>query len=330
MDKKYQVFLSSTFRDLVDERQDALRTILDLGHIPAGMELFPASDVQQLTYIKKIIAECDYYVLIVGGRYGSISESGISYTEQEYDFAVDSGKTVLAFIHGEPGSISMGKSEVDEATRRLLDAFRQKISTGRLVQYWTTRENLDVRVTKSLARAFTDDPKAGWIRGDTAAGSDILAQINQLRNENDALKLLNAHLVAESQPSLNGLAQLDDEVSIRYEYSDPVRGKGVTSRAGITITWKDVLVAVGPSLMHPQTPHVLTESFNIWLVQNTHVRSSAKIILTDANKIKIHLMALNFITSRKAASVASKGIMEFIELTALGKKILLESMAEKR
>jgi hypothetical protein len=55
--KKYQVFVSSTFRDLVEERQDAIRNILDLKHIPAGMELFPASDTDQLVYIKKVIDE---------------------------------------------------------------------------------------------------------------------------------------------------------------------------------------------------------------------------------------------------------------------------------
>ena len=87
--------MSSTFTDLVEERQDAIRTILDLGHIPAGMELFPAADTEQLQYIKKVIDECDYYLLIMGGRYGSIDGEGVSYTEREYDYAVDNGKTVL-------------------------------------------------------------------------------------------------------------------------------------------------------------------------------------------------------------------------------------------
>jgi hypothetical protein len=35
--------LSSTFRDLADERQDAMRAVLDLGDIPSGMEIFPAA-----------------------------------------------------------------------------------------------------------------------------------------------------------------------------------------------------------------------------------------------------------------------------------------------
>ncbi|MGO7550591.1 DUF4062 domain-containing protein, partial [Rhizobium leguminosarum] len=71
------MFVSSTFRDLFDERQDTIRNILDLNHIPAGMELFPAADVEQLDYIKKVIDDCDYYLLIVGGRYGSLDADGV-------------------------------------------------------------------------------------------------------------------------------------------------------------------------------------------------------------------------------------------------------------
>jgi Domain of unknown function (DUF4062) len=53
MNKKYQVFISSTFSDLIEERQDTIRSVLDLGHIPSGMEVFPAADVEQFEYIKK-------------------------------------------------------------------------------------------------------------------------------------------------------------------------------------------------------------------------------------------------------------------------------------
>jgi hypothetical protein len=91
MVKKYQVFISSTFRDLIDERQDTIRSVLDLGHIPSGMEIFPAADVQQFEYIKKIIDECDYYILIIGARYGSVDTDGVSFTEKEYAYAVERG-----------------------------------------------------------------------------------------------------------------------------------------------------------------------------------------------------------------------------------------------
>jgi Domain of unknown function (DUF4062) len=56
MQKKYQVFISSTFSDLVEERQDTLKSVLDMGHIPSGMEVFPAVDVEHRQRIEPQIA----------------------------------------------------------------------------------------------------------------------------------------------------------------------------------------------------------------------------------------------------------------------------------
>ena len=89
MNKKLQVFVSSTYTDLKEERQAAVEAILDAGHIPAGMELFKAGNESQLKTIYKWIDESDVYMLILGGRYGSIkSKSGKSYTQLEYEYAL--------------------------------------------------------------------------------------------------------------------------------------------------------------------------------------------------------------------------------------------------
>jgi hypothetical protein len=85
MDKRYQVFVSSTYIDLQDERAEAIQALLELDCMPAGMELFPAANDQQWNWIKKIIDESDYYIVILAGRYGSVhQEKNISYTEMEY------------------------------------------------------------------------------------------------------------------------------------------------------------------------------------------------------------------------------------------------------
>lgn len=47
MDKRYQVFISSTYADLQDERQEVIQALLELDCIPAGMELFPAASEDQ-------------------------------------------------------------------------------------------------------------------------------------------------------------------------------------------------------------------------------------------------------------------------------------------
>lgn len=47
MKKKYQIFISSTYTDLEDERQAVCNAILKMHQIPAGMEQFNAGDSKQ-------------------------------------------------------------------------------------------------------------------------------------------------------------------------------------------------------------------------------------------------------------------------------------------
>lgn len=54
-DKKYQVFISSTFSDLINERRKILDVLLMADCIPAGMEAFVATDVEQFAVIKKLL-----------------------------------------------------------------------------------------------------------------------------------------------------------------------------------------------------------------------------------------------------------------------------------
>ncbi|WP_461067768.1 DUF4062 domain-containing protein [Spirosoma horti] len=46
--KKLQIIVSSTYSDLLNERQACVEPILSSGHIPAGMELFAAGSESQL------------------------------------------------------------------------------------------------------------------------------------------------------------------------------------------------------------------------------------------------------------------------------------------
>ena len=97
--RKYQVFISSTYSDLIEERKKVLDILLMADCIPAGMEAFVATDVEQFEVIKKVIDLCDYYILIIGQRYGSINPyTGISYTEMEYDYAIKTNTGILFFI----------------------------------------------------------------------------------------------------------------------------------------------------------------------------------------------------------------------------------------
>src|SRR5262249_47512859 len=100
LNRRYQVFVSSTFTDLKDERQHVMQALLKTLCIPTGMELFPASNAEQWRVIERVIDDCDYFIVIVAGKYGTADETtGLSFTEREFDFAVKIGKPILAFYH---------------------------------------------------------------------------------------------------------------------------------------------------------------------------------------------------------------------------------------
>ena len=49
--KKYQIFVSSTYNDLREAREKVIETILSLYHFPVGMEMFSADDSEQLDMV---------------------------------------------------------------------------------------------------------------------------------------------------------------------------------------------------------------------------------------------------------------------------------------
>lgn len=138
--KKYQVFISSTYADLLEERKKILDVLIMADCIPAGMEAFVAADTEQFEVIKKVIDLCDYYVLIIGRRYGSIHpDTGKSYTEMEYDYAIEHGIPVLVFAINENIELSADKMETDEDKINKLKKFRTRAMTNRLAVYGSQR-----------------------------------------------------------------------------------------------------------------------------------------------------------------------------------------------
>lgn len=226
-DDRFQIFISSTFNDLRDERKLVSETILDMNHFPAGMELFPATDSNQMNYIQKVIDQSDYYVLIIGGKYGSTDESGISFTELEYQYAVKQEIPILAFIHNDIGSIKSSYVDNGELAERL-EAFKEKVSKGRLVKYWSQKEELALEVMKSLNAAFKDFPKSGWQRGTHEPSKETLLKINKLQERADYY--FNAWI--ESSDRLKEYESLANrEVEINYTSNHYENGQNTFSKS---------------------------------------------------------------------------------------------------
>ena len=187
MEKKYQVFVSSTYEDLQEERKKVMEALLQMNCFPVGMEYFNASDSSQWEVIKSLIRECDYYVLIVAGRYGSIEEeSGKSYTQKEFEYAIEQGVPVISFVHKNPGILPGIKIESNPKCKEKLESFKSEVKK-KLCKLWDNADGLASQVVLSLNSLIKTNPRVGWVKANEVSSADANKEILALRKENAEL-----------------------------------------------------------------------------------------------------------------------------------------------
>jgi hypothetical protein len=252
MDKRYQVFISSTFKDLVDERQATLKAVLEIDHMPAGMELFPAVDDTAWELIKDVIDGSDYYILILGGRYGSLDVTGIGYTEKEYDYAVSQKKPVIPLLHKNPDNLPRGKTETDKTAWEKLKAFRERVEERHTCVYWESHEDLKAKVIVGLTTTIKRHPTIGWVRADQipsdATVTDLLLakqRISELENELSKTR-------SGPPPGSEKLMQGEDVFSIKIEFEayDTSTYESTSYSATVNPTWNEIFSFISPVLMN--------------------------------------------------------------------------------
>lgn len=192
MEKKYQVFISSTYEDLKEERKKVQDTILSMYQFPIGMEMFSAADEEQWEIIKETIDSSDYYVLIIGHRYGSVIEkglyAGISYTEKEFRYALKQKIPVLAFLIDDKIAVTPDKIEQDASKSKKLIQFIKEVKDVKTVQWWTSKDDLANKVSIALSKEIRKGKRPGWTRmggdnkSDKFKSKEVLDIINRLQN----------------------------------------------------------------------------------------------------------------------------------------------------
>ena len=164
--KKYQIFISSTFSDLQIEREAILNCVLEMSHIPIGMELFNAVDDNQWNLIKRNIDDSDYYVIIVSDKYGSVDSKGVGYTEKEFDYALEKGIPVIAFVRNQESIGTLPFEKRESLNRAKLDLFKDKLLL-RHVKKWDSVSDLTQKFTLSLIQLMNNKPQVGWVRANS-------------------------------------------------------------------------------------------------------------------------------------------------------------------
>lgn len=321
MEKRYQVFVSSTFKDLQEERQEVMHALLELDCIPSGMELFPAANETQWDLIKKVISDCDYYILILGGRYGSIGPSGLSYTEMEYRCAIELNKPTIAFLHKDAGKIISEKTEKTTDGAQKLEAFRQ-LAEKKLCKHWTTPQDLGSVVSRSLIQLIKSTPAIGWVRADELPDKDSTLELLKLRRKVEELEIELTKVRVSAPKGTENLAKGDEEYSVSCSVllshlTNYKRGKITTS---LGFSWDEIFDCIAPLMIHEAQEAQIRSAINKFTTPffidkvkkdkkyESYEVKEVSIVDGGFHTIIVQLRALGLITkSEKNRSVKDRG-----------------------
>lgn len=343
MEKRYQVFVSSTYEDLRDERQEVMQALLELDCIPAGMELFPAGNEDQWTLIKKVIDDCDYYIVVIGGRYGTIGPEGISYTQMEYEYALSQNKPVIGFIHKDPAKIPAGKSEKSSEGQKKLQEFRNLVQQ-KMCRSWESPVELGSVVSRSVIKLIKNSPAIGWVKADLVPDISTTEEILRLRQKIEELQTQLSESQQVSPIGTENLAQGNDKVEIHYSYflyserksnneSVMFSNRYKTISDVYLTTWNDLFSLISPLLIDEASDLTIKNAISEVIISGIknpdEIRSFSRnqrinIDENDFNMIKVQLIALKLISKsikRKNRSVNDKAT--YWTLTHLGENQMM-------
>lgn len=322
MDKKYQVFVSSTYEDLQEERKVVMESLLQMNCFPVGMEYFNASDESQWEVIKQLIDECDYYVLIVAGRYGSVEEStGKSYTQKEFEYAVSKGVPVISFLHKDPESLPKSKTEKNKDSEAKLEAFKDDVKK-RLCKYWTSPDQLASQVILSLTSLIKSKPRVGWVKADQL-NAEASKEILKLREQIDTLNVTIHELEDKDPEGIEELQQGEDEMTILYINS-------LYGNQSFKFSWNRIISALAPHMINECSENALKLALHDIVKQVSQNSPSIHSLSEDSfQTVKVQLIALGIIKP-SAKKHSTTDANTYWTLTPYGNRLMMRLKALKK
>ena len=328
MDKRYQVFVSSTYEDLVAERQEVMHALLELECI------FPAANEDQWTLIRKVIDECDYYLLISAGRYGTVGPTGVGYTELEYRYALEIEKPIIAFLHRNPQQLPASSCEDTDDGRKRLESFRELLQQ-RVCKFWESPAELGSVASRSLIRLIKTTPAVGWVRADEAANTLAATEVLQLRRKIDELEARLRVVTLSAPPGSERLSQGEDLVTVSFTFESMNAARKEYRWSQTTkISWNDIFYEIGPLMLDEATDQELSNSLDevVYLYSKDELRKmkdlkghkvgNFEITDHDFQTIKIQLRALGLIEKSEKRARSVRDQRTYWSLTEYGDRVL--------
>jgi hypothetical protein len=175
---------------------------------------------------------------------GHWSNDGISFTEKECDYALETKKPVLAFLFRNSGKLMVDETDDDPEKAKKLNAFKKKLEERRIVKYWEDDSQFDIK--DSIHDIVRRRPGVGWIRGDQALDPKVYKDLEDERRQNKELREKLDIIGKEDVVFPSHLLHGSDLFEIEFTIGRWSEGTMITESTQIfKITWEELFIVLG-------------------------------------------------------------------------------------
>lgn len=335
IEKRYQVFISSTFSDLQEERLVLERALPSLGCLPVGLEAH-APGSSPLVAIRKMIDDCDYFIVLLGSRYGSLTPSGVSYMHMEYVYASTKQKPILVLVNEAPQRRPPEYQERTAEGRLKFNDFRQMLmKTTHSV--WSDARHLDQVIKRTIPALIKARPASGWVRATALANPEVEKELQVLRERVIELEQEREQMLSRQIQLVTPLAQGADPLDVTFRCKAYAMGNLEEIPARTSLAWNDVFLAFAPHLSQMQTEEFMLARINervqeVALAEvqklkpKVHAVADVQVVPFSFNTIKVQFRTLGFI--RRQSKPGDN--RQWWQLTAQGEQQMASLLAVRK
>lgn len=298
IDKRYHVFISTTEADMHAERVVLSQTLVSQGFFSWGLE---QRTPLTTAFARRQIDDCDYFILMLGSRYGELSASGVSYMHLEYIYAVTKQKPILVLMYEAPESrADEFQDRSPEGKVKFLDFRRQLQRERDMVMTFRDLRDLEIAIRHTMPQFLNRYPAQGWIRPNHQ-------QVQQLQDENEQLRQKVIQL-EQQQPRVTSAPQRvadlpqvqgHEEIAFDYKVHAYQDGNFRELRPQRQMTWNDLLMVIGPGFSPAMPEDSFAKILNDYL--NSTALADVRDVMPRAHAVarcQVNIRALHMIKTQ--------------------------------
>ncbi|MGI1794001.1 DUF4062 domain-containing protein [Acinetobacter variabilis] len=260
LDKRYQVFISTSGAEMQPERIILSQTLVGMGFFSWGLEQRTPLNT---AFARRQIDDCDYVVILLGSQYGEQSVSGVGYMHLEYIYAVTKQKPIIVFMHEDPASRDPSLHDTRPELQEKFKEFRQLLQqeADQVFCYRTLRD-LEMAVRLNMPQMLERYPVSGWVRPQNTQA---------LHDEIDQLKAKVAQLerdggTREVDPFLSlPKVSMHEVFSFEYRMHAYQDGNFKELKVQKRLTWAQLLAILGSTFINPTPEEFFSKRMNEYL-----------------------------------------------------------------